>query len=216
MRAELLVGKVALFLWLADEVLRRDPEGTKPVVFLSDGERALQEHQGAFLPEGVICVLDLYHVLEHLWKAAWCFFNERTEKEWAEAWVEAKLRTLLEGRVGSVIRGLRVLATRRGLRGQARKTVQQVAGYLERNRERMKYDEYLAAGYPIGSGVVEGACRHLVKDRLERAGMRWRRQGAQAMLDLRATYLNGEWEAFWTYHVEKEDDRLYGKTWKVG
>ncbi len=215
-RAELLVGKVALFLWLADEVLRRDPEGTKPVVFLSDGERALQEHQGAFLPEGVICVLDLYHVLEHLWKAAWCFFNERTEKEWAEAWVEAKLRTLLEGRVGSVIRGLRVLATRRGLRGQARKTVQQVAGYLERNRERMKYDEYLAAGYPIGSGVVEGACRHLVKDRLERAGMRWRRQGAQAMLDLRATYLNGEWEAFWTYHVEKEDDRLYGKTWGVG
>jgi hypothetical protein len=108
------------------------------------------------------------------------------------------------------------LATRRGLRGQARKTVEQVAGYLERNRSRMKYDEYLAAGYPIGSGVVEGACRHLVKDRLERAGMRWRRQGAQAMLDLRATYLNGEWEAFWTYHVEKEDDRLYGRSRKVG
>jgi hypothetical protein len=123
---------------------------------------------------------------------------------------------LLEGRVASVIRGLRVLATRRGLRGQARKTVEQVTGYLEHNRERLKYDEYLAAGYPIGSGVVEGACRHLVKDRLERAGMRWRRQGAQAMLDLRATYLNGEWEAFWTYHVEKEDDRLYGKFRKAG
>lgn len=215
-RAELLVGKVALFLWLADEVLRRNPDGTKPVVFLSDGERALQEHQEEFLPAGVISILDLYHVLEHLWKAAWCFCDEATEKPQAEAWVEAKLRTLLEGRVGSVIRGLRVMTTKRGLKGKARKTVQQVAGYLERNRERMKYDEYLAAGYPIGSGVVEGACRHLVKDRLERAGMRWRRQGAQAMLDLRATYLNGEWDAFWTYHVEKEDDRLYGRFRKAG
>jgi hypothetical protein len=215
-RGELLVGQVALFLWLADEVLRRDPQRTKPLVFLSDGEPALHEHQGEFLPAGAVCILDLFHVLEYLWKAAWCFFDEASEKQRAEAWVEAKLRALLEGRVASVIRGLRVLATRRGSRGRARKTVEQVTGYLERNRERMKYDEYLAAGYPIGSGVVEGACRHLVKDRLERAGMRWRRQGAQAMLDLRATYLNGEWEAFWTYHVEKEDDRLYGKSRKAG
>ncbi len=215
-RAELLVGQVALFLWLADEVLRRDPGGTKPLVFLSDGDPALHEHQEEFLPAGAVCILDLFHVLEYLWKAAWCFFDEAGEKQRAEAWVEAKLRALLEGRVGSVIRGLRVLATRRGLRGRSRKTVEQVAGYLEHNRERMKYDEYLAAGYPIGSGVVEGACRHLVKDRLERAGMRWRRQGAQAMLDLRATYLNGEWEVFWTYHVEKEDDRLYGEFRKVG
>jgi hypothetical protein len=215
-RAELLVGKVALFLWLADEVLRRNPEGIKPVVFLSDGERALHEHQGEFLPEGVICILDLFHVLEHLWKAAWCFFDEATEKKAAEAWVEARLRKLLEGQVGSVIRGLRVMAAKRKLKGKARKTVEQVTGYLERNRERMKYDEYLAAGYPIGSGVVEGACRHLVKDRMERAGMRWRREGAQAMLDLRATYLNGAWQAFWTYHVQREDDRLYGKFGKTG
>jgi hypothetical protein len=215
-RAELMVGKVALFLWLADEVLRRDPEGTKPVVFLSDGERALHEHQGEFLPEGVICILDLFHVLEHLWKSAWCFFDEATEKKAAEAWVQAKLRKLLEGQVGSVIRGLRVMASKRKLKGKARKTVNQLTGYLERNRQRMRYDEYLAAGYPIGSGVVEGACRHLVKDRMERAGMRWRREGAQAMLDLRATYLNNEWEAFWTYHVEREDDRLYGKFGEAG
>ena len=61
--------------------------------------------------------------------------------------------------------------------------------------------EYFAAGYPIGSGVVEGACRHLVKDRMERTGMRWLPSAAQAMLDLRATYLNGEWNAFWPFHV---------------
>ena len=79
----------------------------------------------------------------------------------------------------------------------------------------MKYDDYLAAGYPIGSGVVEGACRHLVKDRMERTGMRWVPSGAQAMLDLRGTYLNGEWSAFWEYHVEHEDQRLYGKIRKA-
>ena len=80
----------------------------------------------------------------------------------------------------------------------------------------MKYDEYLAAGYPIGSGVVEGACRHLVKDRMERSGMRWLPSGAQAMLDLRATYLNGEWNNFWKFHVASEDQRLYDRIRTAG
>ena len=80
----------------------------------------------------------------------------------------------------------------------------------------MKYDEYLAAGYPIGSGVVGGACRHLVKDRMERTGMRWLPSGRQAMLDLRATYLNGEWNAFWNFHVTQENERLYGKYGRLG
>ena len=91
----------------------------------------------------------------------------------AHQWVEDRLRRLLEGKVDSVIRSLRYQATQHGLKGQKRKTVLETAGYYARNRDRMKYDEYLAAGYPIGSGVVEGACRHLVKDRMERSGMRW-------------------------------------------
>jgi hypothetical protein len=207
-RAELLVGKVALFLWLADEVVRRNPSGTKPLVFLSDGERALHDRQNEYLPEDVICILDLFHVLERLWKAAWCFFDEATQRREAHQWVEKSLRMLLEGKVRYVVGGLRQMMTKRHLKGARRKTIREVTGYLARNRGRMKYDEYLAAGYPIGSGVVEGACRHLVKDRLERAGMRWVPSGAQAMLDLRGTYLNGDWESFWTYHVEQEDDRL--------
>ncbi len=215
-RAELLVGKVALFLWLADEVIRRDPEGLKPVVFLSDGERALHDRQDEYPPAGAICILDLYHVLEKLWKAAWCFFDEATEKREAHQWVEKELRMLLEGKVGYVIGGLRQMMTNRQLKGVGRKAVNEVVNYLTRNRQRMRYDDYLAKGYPIGSGVVEGACRHLVKDRLERAGMRWRPEGAQAMLDLRATYLNGEWDSFWAYHVEKEDERLYGGLRKTG
>jgi len=84
--------------------------------------------------------------------------------------------------------------------------VREVVGDFARNRELIKYDEYLAMGYPIESGVVEGECRHLVKDRLERAGMRWVPDGAKAMLDLRATYLNGEWVPFRTYHMEQDDE----------
>ena len=143
------------------------------MIFLSDGERALQDRQSEYLPENTICILDLFHVLERLWKVAWCFFDERAQKRQAHQWVEERLKRLLEGRVASVIRGIRYQATQYGLRGQRRKTVKEAADYFERNRDRMKYDEYLAAGYPIGSGVVEGACRHLVKDRMERSGMRW-------------------------------------------
>jgi hypothetical protein len=215
-RADLLLGKVSLFLWLADELCRRNPERAKPVVFLSDGERALHDRQGDYLPEGVTCILDLLHVMERLWKAAWCLFEEGTQKAEAERWVGDRLRRLLDGEVGSVVGGLRQTLTKRKLKGARRKTVREVVGYFDRNRCRMRYDEYLASGYPIGSGVIEGACRHLVKDRLERAGMRWLPDGAQAMLDLRATYLNGEWEAFWAYHVEQEDDRLYGRFRQIG
>jgi hypothetical protein len=215
-RAELLVGKVALFLRLADEVVRRDPTGTKPLIFLSDGERALHDRQGEYLPEDVICILDLFHVMERLWKAAWCFYDESSRKREAHRWVEKELRMLLEGKVRYVVGGLRQMMTERDLKGARRKTVREVAGYFERDRARMKYDEYLAAGYPIGSGVAEGACRHPVKDRLERTGMRWHPDGAQAMLNLRATYLNGEWDSFWAYHVEQEDERLYRKLGKTG
>src|SRR3954462_14970150 len=215
-RAELLVGKVALFLWLADEVIRRNPHGSKPVIFLSDGERALHDRQGEYLPENTVCILDLFHVMERLWKVAWCFFEEKAQRREAHQWVEERHERLLEGRVDSVIRGMRYQATQRGLKGPKRKTVADAAEYFERNRGRMKYDEYLAAGYPIGSGVVEGECRHLVKDRMERTGMRWLPCGAQAMLDLRATYLNGEWNAFWSFHVAQEDERLYGRIRETG
>jgi hypothetical protein len=83
--------------------------------------------------------------------------------------------------------------------------------YFENNRQYMKYDQYLAAGYPIGSGVVEGACRHVVKDRMELTGMRWTEAGAQSMLHPRAIYLNGDWDAYLKYHIEREQAALYGK-----
>ena len=129
-RADLLLGKVTLFLWLADELCRRNPEGTKPVVFLSDGERALHDRQREYLPEGVTCILDLLHVMERLWKVAWCLFEEKTQKAQAERWVEDRLRMLLDGKVGLVIGGLRQTLTKRKLRGSRRKTMREVIGYV--------------------------------------------------------------------------------------
>jgi hypothetical protein len=73
----------------------------------------------------------------------------------------------------------------------------------------MRYDEYLAAGFPIASGVIEGACRHLVKDRMERAGMRWTIDGAQAMLNLRSTSINDQWSPLQVHRIRHETQRLY-------
>ena len=120
------------------------------------------------------------------------------------------MRDLLEGRVDSVIGVFRRRMIQERLRGNKRKVVRSAIEYLGNNREHMRYDEYLAAGYPIGSGVAEGACRHLVKDRMEQTGMRWTLPGAQAMLHIRALYLNDQWDDFLEYRIEQEQTRLYG------
>jgi hypothetical protein len=204
---ETLNGRVNLFAHLAEERQRRDPAETKPTICLLDGERALWQERDVFWPD-TIGILDLFHVLEHLWDAAYCFHAEGSQA--AADFVTQQLRLLLTGKAGYVIGGLRQRHTKQGLSGAKAKTLRTVIGYLDRNRPYLKYDEYLAAGYPIGSGVAEGACRHLVKDRLEQTGMRWTRDGAQAMLHLRATYLNGDWQVFQVYRIEQEQQELYG------
>jgi hypothetical protein len=113
--------------------------------------------------------------------------------------------------VGYVIGGLRQRLTKHLLSGARCQTLTSVITYLENNRAQMRYDEYLKAGYPIGSGVAEGACRHLVKDRMEQSGMRWTVPGAQAMLHLRATYLNDQWDDFIEDRIQRQQSRLYGK-----
>ena len=138
---------------------------------------------------------------------AHCFHREGSDE--AKQFVEDRLRDLLQGRVGYVIGGLRQRLTDGSSSGPRRKVCESAVEYLENNREHMRYDEYLAAGYPIGSGVAEGACRHLVKDRMEQSGMRWTVEGAQAMLHVRALYLNDQWEGFLAFRVEREQARLY-------
>jgi len=207
MEGEEINGKDTIFQWLAQQVGQRNPDGSKPVVCVMDGERALWKKMGAFLTMSVVCILDLYHMLERLWQAAHCFFPENSEE--AKAFVTERLRRVLQGEAGRVIGDLRQMGSKRKLSGAKQKQLETALKYLENNRKYMKYDEYLAAGYPIGSGVAEGACGHLVKDRMEQTGMRWTVEGAQAMLQLRAIHLNEQWEQFNQHRIERERQRLY-------
>jgi len=199
-------GRERLFRQLDDEVIYRNRGGRKPMVCLLDGERALWDQYEKCFPEAE-GILDLFHVLERLWLAAHCFHREKSTD--AEQFVTDRLRLLLEGRVASLITDLRQLRANTALTAAKRRTLTKVIGYLNNNRAHMKYDQYLAAGYPIGSGVAEGACRHLVKDRMEQTGMRWTVDGAQALLSVRAIYLNGDWDAFLKHRVQQEQTELY-------
>jgi hypothetical protein len=186
---------------------RRDQQWVRPMVFLYDGQESLWEARDRYLPATGVNILDLLHVTPRLWQAAHVFHAEGSAA--AEQFVRERCLRILQGRVVGVIRGLREMATKHGLSGGRKKTLKQVCGYLEKNQERMRYDEYLAAGYPIASGVIEGACRHLVKDRMERAGMHWTAAGAQAMLDVRSVWVNGDWEAYQAYRIACETRKLY-------
>jgi hypothetical protein len=203
---ETVHAKEALFAHLESEATGRNPGHDRPVVCLMDGERALWDMQREHF-SGAVGILDLFHVLERLWAVAHCCHAEGSDG--ARRYVEERLRDLLQGRVGYVIAGLRRRLNGGRLSGPKRTVVKSAVEYLANNREHMRYDEYLAAGYPIGSGVAEGACRHLVKDRLEQTGMRWTVEGAQAMLHVRALYLNGQWGEFLEYRIEQEQTRLY-------
>jgi hypothetical protein len=208
--ANLLQSKDEVVAEVVEEVKRVDPTGSKTHVALCDGERALQKRilpaLLAVVPT-VLLILDLMHVVEKLWKAGHCFYPEGSEE--ATAWVRKQTLRVLQGKVSQVIKGMRLSATKQGLKGAKRETVDRVAKYLRRNRRYMKYDEYLRQGLPIASGCVEGACKNLIKDRMERSGMRWSLEGAEAMIQLRSLYVSGDLDDYWDFHLEQEPRRLY-------
>ena len=195
------------------EMLSRDPDKTKRWVGLTDGERVLQKRLALAIP-GLLLILDFIHALEKLWKAAYSFHAEGSDE--ATAWVRARALRILRGEVSQVVKGMTQSATKHGLKGQKRKVIDDVAGYFLRNKHRMRYDEYLALGLPIASGAVEGACKNLVKDRMERSGMRWQIPGAEAVLRMRATKLSGDMDEYWPFHIAREQERLHGgRTWSA-
>lgn len=197
-------GQERLFGFINDELAARDPQSAKPVVCLMDGQASLWFKKEQRLPRAV-GILDVYHVLEYLWKAAHCFHRESSVE--AEHFVEKYLKMMLEGHVPCVIGVFRRFL--KELRGSPRKHLESVITYFHHNRKYMHYDRYIAAGYPIGSGVVEGGCRHVVKDRMERSGMRWEVEGAQPLLNLRTIKLNEEWDAFYQHRIQTEQKNYY-------
>ena len=213
--ASLEKGKAGLIEEVAQEMQRRDGQKNKEWVVLTDGERALQKRVKAHLSpvcvqcigRGISLVLDFHHALEKLWQAAYVFHDEGSPQ--AQDWVKKRALHLLQGHVSQVIKGMRQSATKRHLSDQKKKPVEAAAAYFYRNRSHMRYDDYLQRGWPISTGVVEGACKNLVKDRMERSGMRWTQQGAEAMLKMRATYLSDDFEEYWTFHIQQDQERLH-------
>jgi hypothetical protein len=191
---------------LKKSVDQRLPGGNE-LVCLLDGERSLWALVYAYFPTAFF-VLDIFHVLEHLGKAALCFYDEGCPQ--ARQFVTERLRMLLQGKAGRMIGGLKQMLSKHELSGAKKHCLEQVIGYFERNRKHMRYEICLARGYPIGSGVVEGACRNLINDRLELTGMSWTLRGAESVIRLRAVNINKNWDDFWTYRRRRERQRLYG------
>lgn len=202
-----LEGKAAAIKLLQQRRALRDGPHILARVALTDGAESLQQQMSSAFPDFTL-ILDIIHASEYLWDTATALLGETSPAR--TAWVAVKLDLVLTGHTATVITDLGQEAARPAWTEVQRKAIQRTIGYYERNQAYMRYDEYLAEGWPIGTGVVEGACGHLVKDRMEQSGMRWTQVGAQAMLDLRAVRLNGDWDAYWQFHRQQQHQRLYG------
>jgi hypothetical protein len=202
-----LDGTAPAMARLAERAAQREHAAIMHRVALTDGAEALQQQMTAQLP-GFTLVLDIIHASEYLWDTANALLGEahpgRTD------WVRTRLERVLAGQTATVIAEFAALASQPRLAKGKRAAVERTRAYYARNLPDMRYDAYLAAGWPIGTGVVEGACGHLVKDRLEQAGRRWTKPGAQAILDLRGVRLSGDWDAYWSWHHQQEHQRSYG------
>ena len=202
-----LDGKAVAVTRLAARARRREGAQIRDRVALTDGAEALQDRMRAALPDYTL-VLDIIHAVEYLWDAANALLGERHPER--TAWVRGHLIALLRGQTEQVLAALTAAAGAPPLSATQRAAVAATIRYYRRNAPYMRYDRYLARGWPIGTGVIESACGHLVKDRMEQAGMRWTKDGAHAILDLRAVRLTDDWDAYWTFHRQRQHQRLYG------
>ncbi|MBT7993683.1 MAG: ISKra4 family transposase [Bacteroidetes bacterium] len=190
------------------EALQRDPEQKRHWVILIDGLpqqiRLIKKIMKKLTIKATI-VMDFIHVLEYLWKAAWCFFDKGDEA--VEKWIAEKSVNLLKGRCSQVAKGIRISATKQKITN--RENIDKCADYLLKNKERLRYGEALKAGFPIASGVIEGACRHLINDRLDITGARWSLKGAEAILKLRSLKSSGDLKTYWKFHKKMSKQRNY-------
>jgi len=200
-----------------DEAERRDPDYCRRWVVLVDGNN----HQIDRIEEEarrrgveVSIVVDFVHVLEYLWKAAWSFFSEGDPA--AEAWVRDRALAVLDGHATDVAAGVRRRASTERLRGTPRQRAHTSADYLSNKAAYLDYPTALSSGWPISTGVIEGACRHLCKDRMDVTGARWGLEGAEAILKLRVLRANGDFEPYWRFHVSLEHERVHKSRYAEG
>ena len=199
------------------EAERHDPEHVKHWVVLVDGAETqldLVEASAAAYGVDVTVILDIIHVVEYVWKAAHVFHREGSPE--LECWAWTRVRSILEGKARKVAAAMRRAATVAGLSSDTRKSVDTCADYLLKYAPYLHYDRYLAAGYPIATGVIEGACRYLVRDRMELTGARWRLVGAEAVLKLRALRASRDFDAYWDFHEAREYQRNHARRYTDG
>jgi len=190
------------------EADRRDPEHARAWVALVDGaphQIDLINEQAKRRGVPVNIVIDIIHVLEYLWGAAHGLHE--TGDKTIEAWVARLGRTVLAGGAVRAAGQIRTAATAAGIAAGTNKGIDDAVAYLTNKAEYLRYDTALAAGWPIATGIIEGACRHLVKDRLDLTGARWGLAGAEAVLKLRALRSNGDFDAYWAWHEQQEFTR---------
>ena len=199
------------------EAERHDPQRVKRWVVLVDGAETqldLVEAGAAAYGVDVTVILDIIHVVEYVWKAAHVFHREGSPD--AAHWAWTRVQSILEGKARRVAAAMRRAATVAGLSSDTRKPVDTCADYLLKYAPYLHYDRYLAAGYPIATGVIEGACRYLVRDRMELTGARWRLAGAEAVLKLRALRASGDFDAYWDFHEAREYERNHAQRYADG
>lgn len=200
-----------------DQAARRDPDHHRRWLVLVDGNahQIDQTHaQARAYQVEVTIVIDFVHVVEYLWKAAWCFYPEGDPA--AQSWVRAQGLRILEGHSDQVAATIRRRTPRAGLAPDQRAGADTAATYLLNKRPYLDYPTALAQGWPIATGVIEGACRHLVKDRMDLTGARWGLPGAEAVLKLRALLSNGDFDTYWAYHLAQEKHRVHEKYYANG
>ena len=200
--AELVIKEAFL------EALQRDPLKQRKWVVLVDGlphqlkliEKVIKE-----LDVSATIMMDFIHVLEYLQKAAWCIYDK--DDKAVEDWVAKQAVKLLNGECSQVAKRIRQTAIKRGISN--RENIDKCANYQLKNKLHLEYSEALQAGFPIATGVIEGACRHLINDRLDITGARWSLNGAKALLTLRSLKSSGDFDDYWGFHKQQEKLRTY-------
>jgi hypothetical protein len=196
-----------------DEAGARDPGHQRTWVVLVDGaehQLDLIRAEAARRAVPVHIVIDLIHLMEYIWGAAWSLHEAGDPA--AEDWVAVKALAVLAGDSERISQEITAEADAAGLAGSRRNGAAACVRYLDGKREYLRYDQALQAGWPIATGVIEGACRHVIGDRLSIGGARWGLDGAEAVLTLRAVISNGDFREYWRFHLTREHQRLYPGT----
>jgi len=175
--------------------------------------RLLKEQATAFAVT-LIIIIDFIHVLEYLWKASHVFYQAGDLR--CEQFVSERLLLVLHGKSSQVADEIQRMATDRDVAKKNREAVDTCASYLRTYQEYLHYDQYLAQGLPIATGVIEGACRYLVKDRMDITGARWGLSGAEAVLRLRSLRVSGDFDEYWSHHEKREQERNHSSKYKNG